>query len=296
MCSRRRRAGRSTARITVTTADTSLAAGEYLYLRTRIEGSEVADFRWGSGNAKQATLRFLFKGPAGTYAVSLTNSAANRSHVATFSPAADTDQIISLAIPGDTSGAWLTDTGIGIEVRIALACGSTFQGTAGWQSGNILGTSAVSNGMGIGSAVFELGEFGLYLDSDATGVAPTWELPSLTDELARCQRYYEKSLPLATAPGTSGTFPLYVLFRTTSAGSFGGALTSFAFAVKKRAGPTLTLYSDTGAANRVRVNGSSDSANYLTAVDASAFRVWNNGALSGDGDACWFDYVADARL
>ncbi len=179
-------------RVTISTADASLAAGEYLYLRTRIEGQNVADFRYGSGSARQSILRFLFKGPSGTYAVRLTNSAKNRSYVALFSPAAaNTDQIIELVIPGDTSGTWLTDTGIGIEACIVLAAGATFQGTAGWQAGDILGTSGVSNGMGTGAAVFEVGELGLYLDPHAVGVAPEWELSDFASELAGCLRYFE---------------------------------------------------------------------------------------------------------
>jgi hypothetical protein len=45
--------------------------------------------------------------------------------------------------------------------------------------------------MGTGSAVFELGEFGFYLDPDASGVAPDWELPDISTELFKCLRYYE---------------------------------------------------------------------------------------------------------
>ncbi len=183
------------ARITITTADASLAAGEYLYARTRLEGQNVADFRWGSAGAKQAVLRFLFKGPSGTYAVRLTNSAKNRSYVATFSPAAaDTDVIIAVAVPGDTSGTWLTDTGAGIEVCIVLACGSTFHGTGGWQAGDVLGTSAVSNGMATGSAVFEMGEFGFFLDVGEAGTDPGWELPDPTSALRDCRRYYYRAV------------------------------------------------------------------------------------------------------
>jgi hypothetical protein len=220
------------ARVTITTADASLAAGEYLYLRTRIEGQNVADFRYGMGSARQSILRFLFKGPAGTYAVRLTNSAKNRSYVALFSPAAaNTDEIIQIVIPGDTSGTWLTDTGIGIEACIVLACGSTFQGTAGWQAGDILGTSGVSNGMGTGSAVFEVGELGLCLDPNATGVAPEWELPDFASELAGCLRYFE------TLNAVSGL----EVFGAGQASSATRAIAFYPFKALKRANPTLTL-------------------------------------------------------
>jgi hypothetical protein len=220
------------ARITITTADSSSAAGECLYVRTRIEGQNVADFRYGTASARQAILRFLFKGPSGTYAVRLTNSAKNRSYVGLFSPAAaNTDEIIELVIPGDTSGTWLTDAGVGIETCIVLACGSTFQGAAGWQAGDILGTSGVSNGMATGSAVFEVGEFGLYLDPDATGLAPEWELPNFSIELLNCLRYYE-------VLGSSNGLEAYGVGQAASSSR---AIAFYSFKAIKRASPTLTL-------------------------------------------------------
>lgn len=216
-------------RITITTADASLAAGEYLYAHTCLEGQDVVDFRWGSGSAKSAVLRFLFKGPAGTYAVRLSNSASDRSYVALFSPAAaNTDEIITISIPGDTSGTWPTDTSIGMDVCVVLACGATFQGAAGWQAGNILGTSAVSNGMATGSAAFELGEIGFYLDPGATGIAPAWELPDPAAELAACMRYWERTVIVHSSSPPS----------TYSAVSW---------KAQKRVAPTLTVTQINGA-------------------------------------------------
>jgi hypothetical protein len=183
-------------RATVTGSDGTLAAGEYWTLSQNLEGSNVADFQYGGSAAKASVLRFGFKGPAGTYAVHLGNSAANRSFVALFTIAggdADTDTVQTVAIPGDTTGTWLTADGvIGITLEIVLACGTTFQGAAGWQSGNILGTSAVSNGMATGSAVFELFDVGLKLDPDATGVYGTYEVGEV-DAVYQPLRYWEAS-------------------------------------------------------------------------------------------------------
>lgn len=192
-------------RVTITAADASLAAGEYLTINQNIEGQEVADFRYGVASAKQSILRFGFKGPQGTYAVSVKNSALNRSFVSLFTisaPQANTDTEQTIVITGDTSGTWLTDTGIGLSIDIVLACGSTFQGTTGWQAGNILGTSGVSNGMGTISAVFELFDVGLYADFTSTGTAPTWELPDYDDTLRQCQRYFQRIVDGASQPIT----------------------------------------------------------------------------------------------
>lgn len=182
-------------RATVTTADASLAAGEFWTLTQNLEGSNVADFRYGSASAKASVLRFGFKGPAGTYAVALHNSAGNRSFVALFTIAsgdANTDTVQEIAIPGDTTGTWLTADGvIGVTLDIVLACGSTFQGTTGWQSGNILGTSGVSNGMATQGAVFELFDVGLRLDPDSTGVYGQYEVGDV-HPVYRSERYVYK--------------------------------------------------------------------------------------------------------
>lgn len=182
-------------RATVTTADASLAAGEYWTLSQNIEGSNVADFQYGGANAKQSVLRFGFRGPAGTYGVALHNAAANRSFVSVFTVEAgqsNTDTVQTIAIPGDTTGTWLTADGvIGITLDIVLAAGSTYRGNAGWQAGNILATSAISNGMGTGSAIFELFDVGLRLDPDATGVYGQYEVGE-TDAVYRPERYAKR--------------------------------------------------------------------------------------------------------
>jgi hypothetical protein len=189
-------------RVVIVAADTSLAAGEYLFVQSAVEGIRVADFRWGSASAKQVVLRFWWKSPAGTYSVMVGNgSAPTRSYIANFTVSAgqaNTDTEQTLVIPGDTSGTWPTDTSAGLLLRICMASGTTFQGAAGWQAGNVFATSATSNGMASTSNVYELFDVGLYLDPLATGVAPRWEMPDEAQELAACQRYFNRILGAAT--------------------------------------------------------------------------------------------------
>ena len=71
-------------RMTVTSADTSIAAGQYAAFVQNIEGLRTADLQWGTANATDVVLRFGFKGPAGTYAVAIRNQDANRSFVREF--------------------------------------------------------------------------------------------------------------------------------------------------------------------------------------------------------------------
>jgi hypothetical protein len=213
-------------RLTVTTADTSLAAGEFVYVRQDIEGSRVADFRYGTALAKQAVLRFGFKAPAGTYALSLQNSAQSRSYIALFTITAgqanvDTEQI--LVIPGDMTGTWLNDNGAGFRLIVTVATGSTRQGSLGWNAGDLIATSAISNGLATTGNIFELFDVGLYLDPLATGVPPAWQMPDEAQELTACQRYWQKNLATNFSGNATSAFnykascPIVVPFRSAPA-------------------------------------------------------------------------------
>ncbi len=181
-------------RATVQVADATISAGDFYTIQQPIEGTVVPDLRWGTASARQVLLRFMVRSSqSGTFAVSITNSATNRSYVTlvTIAPAEiNTDLDREITIPGDTSGTWLTDTGIGIQVRFSLAAGTTFQGATGWQAGHILSTSSANNLMATGSATLEISDVALWVDPSALGVFPDYEVPELREELLRCQRYY----------------------------------------------------------------------------------------------------------
>jgi hypothetical protein len=259
-------------RATVTVADASLTANEYLALQQIIEGNRLADFRWGSVSAKQAILRFGFKGPAGTYAVALRNSVPNRAYIAQFTVSAgqantDTEQV--LVIPGDTTGTWLTDTGIGTYLSIALAAGTGFHGVTGWQAGSSFSTAACSNGMATAGAVFELFDVGLYLDPLATGVPPTWAMPDEAQELIACQRYYEKVQTFwagqATASVSSGAVSFWKMTKRIApavSGVSGGAV-AFANTIG-------TLAADTIYMNEQRAATATGAGIFYSTVTANA--------------------------
>lgn len=178
-------------RITITVPDASVAAGEYLTYTQNLEASNTRDFKWGAAGANPIVIRMGFRGPTGTYAIALHNNGATRSYVALFTISAaqtNTDTVQTFAIPGDVTGTWLTAEGvIGVTMDVVLTCGTTFQGTTGWQAGNIFGTSAVSFGMATSGAVFEFFDFGMKLDPNGTGIYGTYEIT--TDAVYRPERY-----------------------------------------------------------------------------------------------------------
>jgi hypothetical protein len=195
-------------RFNVVTGKPSLTAGDYHQIVQMIEGIRVADFLWGTAQARQAILRFGWKSPAGTYSISVLNGAANRNYIANFTIAAgqantDTEQV--LRIPGDTTGVWPVDTSRGMYVRFVTATGTTYgNGVAGWQAGAASGTALNTNGIATAGNVIELWDCGLYLDPLNTGTPPRFEMPDEANEYIACCRYYERfPVTAVTVPSTS---------------------------------------------------------------------------------------------
>jgi hypothetical protein len=214
------------------TVGAAMAAGNAVSLQQAIEGIRITDFLWGAGSARQAILRFGFKGPAGTYSVSLRNGATNRAYVAPFTITAgqaNTDTVQTLIIPGDTTGVWSGDTNPGIYLCICIAVGTTLAGAAGWQAGNIIGLTGQTNGVATNGNVFELFDVGLYLDPRNTGIAPTWTMPDEAEEKRACQRYYALT---------------YVAGRNN--GSYSASISSSVyFPATMRTSPTVTIIAGT---------------------------------------------------
>lgn len=177
--------------VTVTTADTSLGATQYSFLRQPIEGLNVSDFAWGTSAAKAATLSFWVRSSVtGTFSGSIQNSAENRVYAFTYTiTSANTWEYKTLTIPGDTTGTWNTDTSAGFLVNWSFGVGSTYSSTANtWESKtsfNATGSVALLNTV---NATFNI--TGVQLEKAAA--ATDFEFRPIQTELAMCMRYYER--------------------------------------------------------------------------------------------------------
>jgi hypothetical protein len=96
---------------------------------------------------------------------------------------------------------------------------------------------------------------------------------NIAGELAACQRYYEKTYSIATAPGTD----TYEGHQIISGSSDGGNQVYHTprFQVRKRANPTITTYTNDGISGQWGYNRSGASGN----ITASVIRISDNGAL-----------------
>ena len=191
-------------KITVTTADSSLAATQRLLVDQRIEGFNTADLDFGTAGAKTVTLSFWVRSSlTGTFGGSLINHTNNRSYPYTYSiSAANTWEYKTVTIAGDTSGTWETTTSAGIKVYFGLGVGSTYSGTASaWAASEFYSTTGAVSVIGTLNATWQITGVQLEVGS----VATPFEHRSYGDELARCERYYQVIKAIQAMSGGAST-------------------------------------------------------------------------------------------
>ena len=211
----------SSYKVDVTTVDSSIAANDFAHIAQNIEGYNVRDLI-----GTTFTLSFWVKSPkTGTHCVALRNNGFDRAFVKEYTiVAANTWEYKTLTVSGGliTAGTWDWINGLGLNVTFVLAAGTTFHTTAdAWQTGNFIATANQVNVMDNTANDFFI--TGVQLEPGA--VATPFERRIFGQELALCQRYYERLT--AYAIGYSGAIGGWV----------GGTVS---FNTTKRAAPTVT--------------------------------------------------------
>ena len=218
-------------KIATTTADTSVAAGEYHRLQTKFEGQNLQRFAKGTTGAKEFTLSFYCKAnAAATYVVELVDNDNSRSVSKTFSVTTDWTRVI-ITFPADTTGAFTNDANLSMEVNWWMHAGSTYSsGTLQTTWGAIV---AANRAAGINS-IFDSTSRTFFITGcqlEVGSQASPFEHEQHSVTLAKCQRYTfvhqtDSDYDWAALSGYCNT--------TTNALSF------YQFPVRMRASPTLT--------------------------------------------------------
>jgi hypothetical protein len=269
---------------TTTTADASLAAGQYAFIDQPIEGFNVSDLGWGAAGAQTATVSFWVRSSlTGAFGGALTNGAGTRSYPFSYTiSAANTWEQKTVTIAGDTTGTWATDNSAGIVVRFGLGVGSTFSGTAGaWAGSNFISATGATSVVGTNGATFYI--TGVQLE--AGSVATPFERRDYGRELIMCQRYLPcysatsaSNQPVCSAFVASSTviravYSLKVNPRVPPTGVTVSSASHFSFGGAGTAPSAITFESSSIDACAVQVATTGATANagsYLYSVSASA--------------------------
>jgi len=279
-----------------TTADATLDAGDRLFLRQGIEAQNLQHLKFNTSSAESITLSFWVKSnKTGTYSLAFINEDSSRSYVTTYSiSVADTWEKKTITISGDTSGAINNDNGVGLWIYWNFGAGSTWGGG----SVNNAWESTVIANLGAGTTVNLADSTSNYIN--ITGVqlevgdtATPFEVMPYDMQLARCQRYYEKSYDIGV---TAGTASQNGNLTTTSSSSTTAQMAGAYFKVRKRAVPTCTAYNSISGASGgcYRYN---DGANIgLTFNGVGEYGIGRATLASGSANTYLWHFVAAAEL
>jgi len=280
--------------VQTTTADTSIGAAQYETQVYNIEGYDVQQIM-----GQTITLSFwVYTTVAGTYCISFRNSGVNRSYIAEYTiNQANTPEYktITFTMDNGSVGTWDYENGTGLSIFFILACGTSLQTTANsWQTINALATSNQVNFMSATSRSFFLYQVQLELGSSAT----PFENRPIGEELALCQRYYEKSYEYGTAVPTNSIVGSSRDTARTTYLLYGGGVTRYK--VNKRISATPTIYSpqDSATGNVAEYDdGTTFVANRASTVSAydSGFRLQLNNTGVANKLIMW-QWAVDAEF
>ena len=174
-----------------TTADTSIASGEFLTIQHRIEGQNVQSFAKGTSDAKPFAVSFYVKGNASaTYVAELYDNDNTRQISKTFNVTTDWTRV-ELTYPADTTGAFDDDNALSLYLIIWLHAGSTYtSGTL--NSSSWASVTSANRAAGI-SSFFDSTDRTFFLTGVQleVGQNPTeFEHEPLERTLLKCQRYF----------------------------------------------------------------------------------------------------------
>jgi hypothetical protein len=258
-------------RITVTTADASIAAGDTYYMGTKIEGFNVADLGFGSANARTITVSFWARSSVtGTFSGALLNGAENRSYPFTFAiNAANTWEYETITIAGDTTGTWATDNSAGMALALDLGSGSNFRATAGsWVAAGEYGATGAVTLISTLNATLDI--TGVQLERGST--ATSFDYLPYGTELMLCQRYYYRLMGNSAYEGIGNGFA--ISYNSTNCQG------PFVLPVKMRTSPSVSYSSN------LKV---SDVFSYSRSVSSMSISSVNNGT-----DCAYIDIVSSS--
>lgn len=244
------------ARFAVTTAQAVLGAGASAAPWIKIEGYDAVEVL--SSNIGFTFSFYMRAFRTGVYYVQFGNGNLGRIYCAPVTIAASNSwQKVTLfvATPDTTINTWNMVDGIGLIVRIWMAAGSNLIGAAPNEWFTVVSAQVGAdqvNAVQSTSDYIEITGFDLHKGQYDRPYVKRGR--SNQEELALCQRYFEKTYEIDTAPGTStprGLLNCKVLDSASLTRLFMD--NGNRFHARKRITPTVLFWSENGTANSISI-------------------------------------------
>ncbi len=284
-------------KVTATTADSSIGATQYSVISQWIEGNNIADFGFGTANATPVTIGVWVKASqVGTYSCTITNGGGSRINPQPLTiNSANTWEYKSITFAGDTTGTWLSDNGRGLSFNIYLALGSTYLGSAGWNSVSIYGVTGQANAYATVNNTFQI--TGVQLEKGST--ATSFDYRPYGTELALAQRYYTKSYNDGVAPATVTDIGAVSFTAQATAGYI--PISPISLLVEMRTTPTVTIFnpvtgSSTASVCIRNINANTNHAGYAPLVGSRYINLSTDNSTITSGNRITAHFTASAEL
>ena len=243
-----------------TTADTSVAADEYLILRQLFEGQDLQQIKKGTSDAEQITVSFYVKA-SGAFNFILELFDRDNTRGVSKLYATTTDWVRhEITFPADTTGAFGDDNANSMDLAFWLHAGSNY--TSGTLQTSWVSNTNANRAAGISSFVSSTdNEFFITgVQMEIGPVATPFENRSVGQELALCHRYYWNTYNGAAIGSNTGQ--VNVIGRSAGGQNY-ETISEGHFPTTMRAVPTMQIYNSiTGTAGSIR----GDSSDFATCV------------------------------
>ena len=290
-------------KVDVTTASGTPSSSHYAIIRQKLEGQDLQRLLYGTSSAKKITLSFWVKSPkTGKQYVELyhTDAAYHNQQSYTIA-AADTWQYVSLTYNGYETTAFDNDNGNSLMIQYWLMAGSDY--TGGTTTENTWHNTNANRFSGLVNVVDNTANnwflTGVQLEVGET--TTDFEHRSFAEELASCERYYQKSYNMTNAPGHNGTAGAVFARNTTDGVNISNRMDAGTrFVTRMRSTPTVTIYSLNGTADNLSdiTTGTNHSANQgVNSIQHRGTTGFGGLVVSGGNDeGLGYHYTAEAEI
>jgi len=286
-------------------ATETLSSGENIAFTTAMEGQDVQVLGHGTSSPPKATLSFWVKSSkTGTYCVQIKEETISDESYLLFEysiSSANTWEQKILTWTGNTAHTLNSDNTMGFRIvwHLVVHSDDHASATTSWTEATAFKATSnqvdffdsTSNNWYLTGVQLEVGEF-------TSATIPPFQHEVFTDNLKRCQRYFETTFDYGTAIGASTSVGMI-----RSGGNQGGRTSgrmghSHTYHTLKRAVPTVTFYDNSGnsgACARIdQGSGTGSNKNMGVATGARTnVQVTSTGDSTADVMAYHFTAVAE---